>query len=164
MLNQSLIPEFKQEAASTKKMLEKVPQDKFDWKPHGKSMSLGKLAAHVANIPNWMTLALTTDEFDFAKAGYREDSAATQQELVAVFDNKFQQALQTLENASDETLRGSWTFRSGDHVIFTLPRIAAIRTLAMNHLLHHRGQLSVYLRLLDVPVPGMYGPSADEMM
>lgn len=163
MLNQSLLPEFKQESASTKKMLEKVPEDKFDWMPHNKSMSLGKLAAHVANIPNWMILVLTTDEFDFATAGYKEDSAKTQQELVAVFDNNYRQALQNLEHASDETLRGSWTFRSGDHVIFTLPRIAAIRTLAMNHLLHHRGQLSVYLRLLDVPVPGMYGPSADEI-
>lgn len=163
MLNQSLIPELQHEATSTKKMLEKVPADKFDWKPHDKSMSLGKLAAHVANIPNWLTLALTTDEFDFAKAGYKEDTAATPQELLAVFDNKYQQALQALQNASDEALRTSWTFRSGDHVIFTLPRIAAIRTLAMNHLLHHRGQLSVYLRLLDVPVPGMYGPSADEM-
>ncbi|WP_121357083.1 DinB family protein [Flavisolibacter nicotianae] len=163
MLNQSLIPEFQQETASTKKMLGKVPDGKFDWKPHGKSMSLGKLASHIANIPNWMTLVLTTDEFDFAKGGYKEENAASQQELASTFESNYQKALQTLQNASDETLRGSWTLRGGDHVFFTLPRIAAVRTLAMNHLLHHRGQLSVYLRLLDVPVPGMYGPSADEM-
>ena len=163
MLNQSIIPEFTHEATSTRRMLEKVPHEKADWKPHGKSMSLAKLAAHVANIPAWMSIILTSDEFDFAKAGYKEDAAASEEELLTVFDRKYRQALQDLQAASDETLRGNWTFRSGDHIIFTLPRIAAIRTLAMNHLLHHRGQLSVYLRLLDVPVPGMYGPSADEM-
>lgn len=163
MLNQSLIPEFTHEAASTKKLLEKVPFEKQDWKPHGKSMSLGKLALHVANIPNWITRILTADEFDFSTMGFQEDSAATTEELLAVFQQKYAEALQHLKQATDESLRGNWTFRNGGHVIFTLPRIAAIRTLAMNHLVHHRGQLSVYLRLLDVPIPGMYGPSADEM-
>lgn len=143
-------------------MLEKVPADKLDWTPHSKSMSLGKLAAHVANIPNWMTVALTTDEFDFTKDPYKETGASTNEALLSIFDTKSAEALQHLQEASDENLRGNWTFRSGDHVIFSLPRIAAIRTLAMNHLVHHRGQLSVYLRLLDVPIPGMYGPSADE--
>lgn len=164
MLNQPLALEFQHEAASTKKMLEKVPADKFDWKPHGRSMTLGRLAAHVANIPNWMTIALTSDEFDFSKGTYKETTAASEAELMDIFQRKYEEALQTLQNATDETLRGTWTFRRGDFVIFSLPRVAAIRTLAMNHLIHHRGQLSVYLRLLDVPVPGMYGPSADDAL
>lgn len=163
MLNQPLIGEFTHEASQTKKLLEKVPADKFDWKPHGRSMSLGRLASHVANTPNWMKIALTTDEFDFSKGTYKEDKAETEQELLDIFQNKYEGALKALQNASDETLKQTWTFRSGEHVIFSLPRIAAIRTLAMNHWIHHRGQLSVYLRLLDIPIPGMYGPSADEM-
>lgn len=162
MLNQSLIPEFKNEAASTRKMLEKVPTDKFDWKPHGRSMSLGALAAHVANIPGWIPLIMTNDDYDIATRGYKEDKSKSTEDLVENFRAKYEAAFNNLESASDETLLGTWTFRSGNHVIFSMPRIAAIRTLAMNHLIHHRGQLSVYLRLLDVPVPGMYGPSADE--
>lgn len=163
MLNQPLIGEFTHEASQTKKLLEKVPADKFDWKPHGRSMSLGRLASHVANTPNWMKIALTSDEFDFSDGTYKEDKAETEQELLDIFQNKYEGAMQALQNASDETLKRTWTFRSGEHVIFSLPRIAAIRTLAMNHWIHHRGQLSVYLRLLDIPIPGMYGPSADEM-
>ena len=106
---------------------------------------------------------LPTDEFDFSKGNYREDKANTELELLTIFQNKYEAVLQELQNASDEKLKQVWTFRSGEHVIFSLPRIAAIRTLAMNHWIHHRGQLSVYLRLLDIPIPGMYGPSADEM-
>lgn len=163
MLNHAISLEFKQEAASTKRMLEKVPADKFDWKPHERSMSLKEIATHVANIPAWITLALSSDEYDFASRGYKEDKPESKEDLIAIFAGKVEQALQALQSASDETLGGNWTLRSGQRVFFTLPRTAAIRTLAMNHLIHHRGQLSVYLRLLDVPVPGMYGPSADEM-
>ena len=162
MLNQALIPEFKYEAASTRKMLEKVPFEKADWKPHEKSYTLARMAGHVAEILQWMTATLTTNELDFAKGEYKPFFPTSKDELLNLFDNVYQDALSNLEQATDETLKGSWTLKRGDHVIFTLPRIAALRSFVMNHLIHHRGQLSVYLRLLDVPVPGMYGPSADE--
>lgn len=162
MLNQSIIPEFKNEAASTRKMLQKVPADKLDWRPHGRSMTLGALAAHVANIPGWIPFILGNEDYDIATRGYKEAKSASTEELVENFNDKYETALKNLESAADETLLGTWTFRSGEHVIFRMPRMAAIRLLSMNHLIHHRGQLSVYLRLLEVPVPGMYGPSADE--
>lgn len=163
MLNQSLIPEFKHEAASTRKMLEQVPSGKWDWKPHEKSMTLGRLAAHVANIPDYMTVTLTTDELDFAKGDYKPPVATSTEDLVQVFESCYEKALQTLENTSDEALLQNWTLKYGGHTIFTMPRVASLRSFVLNHLIHHRGQLSVYLRLLNVPVPGMYGPSADEM-
>jgi uncharacterized damage-inducible protein DinB len=162
MMNQALVSELKHEAASTRKMLERVPTDKWDWKPHDRSMSLGRLASHVATIPDYMTVTLTNDELDFAKGTYRPAVPTSTETLLDVFDESYEKALQTLESAGDETLRGMWSLKNGGHTIFTLPRIAALRSFVMNHLIHHRGQLSVYLRLLDVPVPGMYGPSADD--
>ena len=162
MLNQALIPELKHEASSTRKILESVPDGKFDWKPHEKSMTLGRLASHVAEIPDWMTATLTTDELDFAKSNYKPTSPASKEELLGKFEQSYAKALESLQAATDETLRGNWTLRNADHVIFTMPRIATLRSFVMNHLIHHRGQLTVYLRLLDLPVPGMYGPSADE--
>ncbi|MBD0332907.1 MAG: hypothetical protein ICV66_09635 [Chitinophagaceae bacterium] len=163
MLNQALIAEINHEASSTRKMLERVPQEKFDWKPHEKSMSLGRLATHVAELPNWMTRTLTTEEFDFSKHQYKPNIAESQEHLLQIFDTNLQKALQILENTSDDSLRAPWTLRNGERVFFTLPRIATLRSMSLNHLIHHRGQLSVYLRLLNVPIPGMYGPSADEM-
>ena len=162
MLNQAFIPELKHEAASTRKLLERVPTDKFDWKPHEKSMTLGRLASHIAEIPDWMTATLTTEELDFAKGGYKPTVPATKEELLEKFEQSYTKALETLTSATDETLRGLWTLKNGDHVIFTMPRIATLRSFVMNHFIHHRGQLTVYLRLLNIPVPGMYGPSADE--
>lgn len=163
MLNQSLIPEFKHEAASTRKMLERVPFEKADWKPHQKSFSLGRLATHVAEIPHWMTVTLTTNELDFAKGEYKAFTPASKEELMEIFESSYQEALSSLEGATDAAMMEKWSLKNGDHVIFTMPRIATLRSFVMNHLIHHRAQLSVYLRLLDVPVPGMYGPSADEM-
>jgi uncharacterized damage-inducible protein DinB len=162
MLNRTLIPEWKHEAESTRKILERVPFDKAEWKPHEKSYTLARMAGHVAEIMQWTTATLTTDGLNFAKGEYKPFFPATKEELLERFEKHYQEALSQLEAASDETLTGSWTLQSGDHVIFTLPRIATLRSFVMNHLIHHRGQLSVYLRLLDVPVPGMYGPSADE--
>ncbi|HEV7331115.1 MAG TPA: DinB family protein [Flavisolibacter sp.] len=162
MLNQALIPEFKYEAVSTRKMLERVPFDKADWKPHQKSFTLARLATHVAEIPHWMTVTLTTEELDFAKGDYQRFTPASKDELMMFFEKSYQEALKNLEAASDETLNGNWTLLNGDHVIFTMTRISTLRSFVMNHFIHHRGQLSVYLRLLDVPVPGMYGPSADD--
>ena len=162
MLNQSLISELKQEARSTKRILERVPADKFDWKPHEKSMTLGRLASHVAELPSFLNGILTIDDFDFAKGHYQASHPKTPEELIDVFQEKLDEVIQTLENTSDEKMQADFTLRSGDHVIATMPRLAAARAMAMNHIIHHRGQIAVYLRLLDIPVPGMYGPSADE--
>lgn len=163
MLNQSLIAELQHEAASTKRILEKVPEGKFDWKPHPKSMTLGRLASHVAELPGFLNSILTMDEVDFAKGDYKPSFATTPEELKAVFQQKLDEVLKTLQNTTDEKMHTNFTLRSGDHVIATVPRIVAVRSMALNHIIHHRGQIAVYLRLLDVPVPGMYGPSADEM-
>lgn len=162
MLNQAILPEFKHEAASTRKILERVPFEKADWKPHEKSYTLARMAGHVAEILQWATAAVTTDGLDFARGGYAPFFPATGDELLNRFETNYQAALRHLEQATDETLMGEWTLQHGETVIFTLPRMATLRSFVMNHLIHHRGQLSVYLRLLDVPVPGMYGPSADE--
>lgn len=163
MLNQAFITELKHEAASTKRMLERVPEGKFDWKPHEKSMTLGRLTTHVAELPGFLNSILTMDEFDFAKGHYKPSHAETPEELMNVFQQKLDEVVQTLQNTSDEKMRENFTLRSGDQVFATLPRMAAVRPMALNHIIHHRGQIAVYLRLLDIPVPGMYGPSADEM-
>lgn len=163
MLNQAFIAELKHEAASTKRILERVPEGKFDWKPHEKSMTLGRLTTHVAELPGFMTSILTMDEVDFAKGHYKAAHATTPSELLTVFQQKLDEVVATLQTITDEQMNAPFTLRSGDHVIATLPRKVAVRSMAMNHILHHRGQIAVYLRLLDVPVPGLYGPSADEM-
>ncbi|MCW3114636.1 MAG: hypothetical protein JWR18_3032 [Segetibacter sp.] len=163
MLNQSFISELKHEAGSTKRILERVPEGKFDWKPHEKSMTLGRLAAHVAELPGFLNSILTMDDFDFAKGHYKPSFPKTPEELMNVFQEKLDEVVQTLENTSDEKMHLNFTLRSGEHVIASIPRMVAVRSMALNHLIHHRGQIAVYLRLLDIPVPGLYGPSADEM-
>lgn len=163
MINQAFIAELKHEAASTKRILERVPQDKFDWKPHEKSMSLGRLSSHVAELPGFLNSILKMDEFDFAKGHYKPSHANTPEELMNVFQEKLDEVVDTLQTTSDEQMQANFTLRNGDHVFASLPRMTAARSMALNHLVHHRGQIAVYLRLLDVPVPGLYGPSADEM-
>jgi uncharacterized damage-inducible protein DinB len=162
MLNKTIIPQLKHEGELTRKILSKVPYDQWDWKPHEKSMKLGRLASHVAEMAGWVKMTINSDELDFSKGHYKPAEVKSTEELLHLLDTNVQEGLAALENVSDETLRGDWTMRNGEHVIFTLPRIAVIRTVAISHLIHHRGQLSVYLRLLNVPVPGLYGPSADE--
>jgi uncharacterized damage-inducible protein DinB len=164
MINQSLLAELKNESASTKKMLAAVPLDKADWQPHAKSMSLKKLAGHVAESLEWMNLTIGFSELDFAARKHVPFLPNTTEELLSFFDAQLAEATNTLQNATDETLMGNWTLRSGEQVFFTMPRIAVLRTFVFNHIVHHRAQLSVYLRLLDVPVPGMYGPTADSPM
>ena len=163
MLNQSFINELKHEATSTKRILERVPEGKFDWKPHPKSMTLGRLASHVAELPGFLNAILTMDEFDFAKGHYKPSLVKTPEELMNVFQQKLDEVVQTLQNTSDEKMQANFTLRNGDRVFATIPRMVAVRSMAMNHIIHHRGQIAVYLRLLDIPVPGLYGPSADEM-
>ncbi len=160
-LNQALIMELQYEAGSTRKMLEKVPMDKADWKPHEKSMTLARLTAHVAELSGWVTMTMNTSELDFATFDYKPYIPTTTEELLAFHDKSVADAVASLEKASMEDFMQMWTMRRGEQVFFTLPKMAVLRTWAYNHMVHHRGQLSVYLRLLDVPVPGMYGPSAD---
>jgi uncharacterized damage-inducible protein DinB len=165
MLNHPLIAEIKHEGAQTRKLLERVPFENPEWQPHERSMSLGRLATHIAEIPGWTSRILAADEFDVAPLiSLKPSVAAGVDALLQTHDERIHKALADLQAASDEDLTKKWTFRRGEHVVFSMPRVSAIRTMAMNHLLHHRGQLSVYLRLLGVPIPGMYGPSADEKM
>ncbi len=162
-INQGLIAELKMEAASTRKILERVPVEKNDWKPHDKSMKLGNLANHIAELPGWITMTMGTEELDLAAMNYKPTIPTSTAELLAKLDENVNKAVAALESASDEDFGKMWTLRRGDHVIFSMPKIAVLRSMALSHHYHHRGQLSVYLRLLDVHVPGMYGPSYDEM-
>jgi len=162
-LNESILAEMEQEAIATRKTLERVPEDKFTWKPHEKSMSLGELASHVAEISTWTGASIKQDELDFATAGYKPFVPKTTAELVKFFDDNHAEAMKVLkENATDDVLNGMWTLKNGETVYFTMPRTAVMRGFVLSHLIHHRAQLGVYLRLLGVPVPSVYGPSADE--
>ena len=163
-LKDALIAELKHESSMTKKMLEKVPMDKKDWKPHERSMTLGHLATHVADTPHWASTIIHIDDFDFMKDYKMNPDANTPEELIATFQLHLDKAIADLNNMSDEDFNKPWTVRRGEQVMFSLPKKVSMRGWAFNHLVHHRGQLSVYLRLLNVPVPGMYGPSADEKM
>lgn len=159
-----LLPEFDQEMAFTRRVLDRVPEAHLAWKPHAKSWSLGELATHVANIPGWVEPTMKHDALDMAApdAPKPMQSVASRSELLALFDRGMQEARAALQEATDACLQGSWSLRMGDKVFFTLPRHAVMRTFVLNHGIHHRGQLEVYLRLKDVPLPSLYGPSADE--
>lgn len=162
-LNESLLPEYDQEAANTRKVLERVPEGKFDWKPHAKSFSMGALATHLATIAGWGSTILDQDSFDVASPEARPlDPATTRKELLGLFDASAAKFRAALAAADDANLLAPWTLVKGSENIFTMPRIAVIRSFIMSHSIHHRAQLGVYLRLNDVPVPGVYGPSADE--
>jgi uncharacterized damage-inducible protein DinB len=160
-LSQSLLPEFDQEMAGTRRVLERMPADKFTWQPHPKSFALGKLATHVAQLSSWATMALATNEFDVSQPREAPKVNNTQ-ELLALFDKSSGEAREAIAKAGDEDWLQPWSLRNGDHVVFTMPRIAVLRAMVMNHIIHHRAQLTVYLRLNDIPVPALYGPSADE--
>ena len=150
------------ELEATRRVLERVPDGQFDWKPHGKSMSLGQIAGHVAELPSFARMILELDEYDFASGQWKPAKPATTAEVLALFDETSAKLRAAVAAAGDESLAGTWTLRHGAHVIVTGNRAALARTMGINHILHHRSQLGVYLRLLDVPVPGLYGPSADE--
>lgn len=162
-LNQLLIAELQREAVSTRKLLAVVPTDKLEWRPHERSMTLGRLASHVAEIPHWVNRPLESVEFDMAAQVLKPANCQNTEELLELFETKLSAAISALEKATDEDLAAQWTFRRGDHVISQSTRYEAVRFMMGNHQVHHRGQLSVYLRLLDVPIPGMYGPSADDV-
>lgn len=164
-LYEMLLPEFDEEMAITRKFLDRVPDDKFGWKPHEKSMTLGALAAHLAEMPGWTVPTVEQSSLDLAPPGgppFQPTKTSSRQETVALFDRNIAAARNTLVKASDEELLKPWSLLMGGQVIFTLPRIGVLRSMVMNHIVHHRAQLGVYLRLNGVSVPSTYGPSADE--
>jgi uncharacterized damage-inducible protein DinB len=161
----SLLPEFDHEFATARKLLERVPEAEFGWKPHEKSMSLGQLATHVANLAFWGTMTLSRDFYDLAANDDPESrlpAASSREQLLKDLDDKVKTARGVLAQSTDAQMMAPWSLKHGDHVLFTMPRVAAMRTFVMNHMIHHRGQLSVYLRLKNVPLPSIYGPTADE--
>jgi uncharacterized damage-inducible protein DinB len=156
-----LSKELEQEAQTTRNMLARVPNDKRDWQPHKKSMSMIRLATHVAELPGWVSMALTTDELDFANNPYQPQKIANMKELLEYFEKSYNEGKSQLEKAKAEQLTQPWTLREGDQIYSTSTKGEVIR-MALSQIIHHRAQLGVYLRLLDIPIPGSYGPSADE--
>lgn len=159
--SQMLLPEFDEEMKNTRKLLERVPDGRFDYQPHTKSMTLGRLASHVAELPAWAAMTLDREVFEL-EPGFKPYFAASRAELLETFDKKVAEARERIAAASDEDWAKIWTFRYAGKEMMAMPRSAVMRITVMNHLIHHRAQLGVYLRLNDVEIPGMYGPSADE--
>ncbi len=162
-LYKALLAEFKQEAANTRKLLEALPFDKANWSPHPKSMTLIALATHIADIGAWIHYTLDYSELDFSKGDYSTKSALSLEDLLAIHDKNIEEAIQCLSKANNDILNEDWTMRNGEMIYFTISKKDCLRTWVYNHLYHHRGQLTVYLRMLDIPVPGMYGPTADDI-
>jgi len=164
-ISEALLPEYDQETANTRRTLERVPDDKLDWKPHPKSFSMGSLATHVCGLTGWTVDIVEKDSFDVAPVGqppYKDEPVKSQKELLERFDKNSKAARAAIAGASDEQFMQSWSLLAGGKTLFSMPRIACIRSFVMNHLIHHRAQLGVYLRLNDIPVPAIYGPTADE--
>jgi uncharacterized damage-inducible protein DinB len=157
-----LFSDLPQELATTRRVLERVPEGRADWRPHEKSTPLGSLATHLAQLPRLATAVLTTDELDWAKTPFQQPTLSTTAEIVALFDKESAAMKEALAAADWATLGKRWVMRIGDHVIMDEQKGKLIRSLGVSHMAHHRAQLGVYLRLLGVAVPGVYGPSADE--
>jgi uncharacterized damage-inducible protein DinB len=165
-LKSSILEEFDVEVASTRRVLERIPMDNLTWKPHDKSTTIGRLATHMATLPAMVANVYAGDEFDIGGADPARFSYVIDQreKLLQTFEDNTSKARAILANATAEQLESKWTFRWGDKVIFSQPRWMVHRMFTMNHMIHHRAQLTVYLRLLDIPVPSLYGPTADEPM
>jgi uncharacterized damage-inducible protein DinB len=158
----TFLNELKHEAATTRKILALVPTDKLTWKPHEKSMHMHSLAKHLAELPTWVGITLNHDELDFAKPYPKSPDFTTTAELLAMFEKHIPDAIKVLETVKDEEFGKNWTLRHGEKIFFTMPKAAVLRNFVFNHVVHHRAQLGVYLRMLDVPLPGSYGPTADD--
>ena len=165
-IGQSMLAEFDVEMANTRKTLERVPDDKFTWRPHEKSFPMGDLATHLANLPSWTNVTVDMDEFDMAPGGeqIKTPECHSKKEVLETFDANVARARSALAEISDERIFQPWTLLASGNKILSMPRVAVLRSFVMNHLIHHRAQLGVYLRLNDIPVPSIYGPSADEQM
>ena len=164
-LREALLAEFDQEMAHTRKSLERVPDDRMEWRPHPKSSSLGRLATHLAEIPAWGATALQQDSFNLSPPGSAPHEPAfigSHQEILDLFDKNVATARAALAGVSEESLGKPWSLLTGGTIVFTLPRLTVFRNFVLNHTIHHRAQLGVYFRLNDLPVPALYGPSADE--
>jgi uncharacterized damage-inducible protein DinB len=163
--SETILPEFDQEMAKTRKVLERLPEDKLDWRVHPKSNTIGWNANHLAELPGWIEGALTTPSWDIAPAGgesYQSPKLTTRQEILNLFDRNVNTARKALAATKDEEVRQPWSLLQAGKPIFTMPRATVIRGMVLNHLIHHRAILCVYLRLNNIAVPGMYGPSGDE--
>jgi uncharacterized damage-inducible protein DinB len=166
MITELLKTEFDQEMQATRALLDRVPMDRADYLPHVKSMTAGRLATHIVMLAGWTPTILSKDELDLSTID-REAMMATagsKESLLSAFDENVKSGLAAFANVSDADMQTPWTLRMGDHVVMTSPRYMVFRRIMLNHLIHHRGQLNVYLRMLDVPLPKLYGPSADEPM
>lgn len=164
-ISEMILPEFDNETAITRKFLERIPNDAFHWQPHEKSMTLGRLAGHLAEIPGWAKETMTLTELDVAPPGggaYEPWVPTSHHEVLARFDKSIEAGRAAIANAADEAYTVPWSLKMGGNVAFTMPRLAVLRGMVMNHMVHHRAQLGVYYRLLGVSVPSTYGPSADE--
>ncbi len=159
--NQEFLRELNREATATRKMLSVVPNDKYDWKPHPKSMTIRQLTGHIAELPSWIKMALNTDELDFAENGYSSPDINDTRALLDLFETSLTAGQEELGKAKEVTLDEPWTLRNGAEIYSTEPKADVIR-MTLSQIIHHRAQLGVFLRLLDIPIPGSYGPSADD--
>ncbi len=161
-LVQFFLKQFDDEAKTTRKMLSIIPDNKYDWQPHEKSMKIRQLATHIAELPSWIPMTLSTSELDFATSPYTPVPINNTAELLQYFEKTLAESRPALEKATDEQLSESWTLRNGKDIYNTLPKSEMVR-IVFSQIIHHRAQLGVFLRLLNVPIPGSYGPSADDM-
>ncbi len=160
----AFVAEFDHEMAVTRTVLDRVPDEQFSWKPHEKSFSMGGLATHLSQLPHWGRQILDNDFYDLASSSMHATARRNRAEVLANFDGSVAEVRSALVASSDVELNAVWTLKRGGHTVLSLPRLQALRTFLMNHVIHHRGQMTVYLRLQGVPLPPIYGPTADERM
>ncbi len=160
-LSQTLLAELERESKTTRSILEKVPTEHLDYKPHEKSYKMGALAGHISEIPSWLDLMLNADELDFATMNYTPPVIKVNADIMKLFEENLAKGKAELEKATDEKFNGTWRMRHGEKIFFELPKTEVVRTWVFSHIVHHRAQLGVYLRLLNIPLPSSYGPTAD---
>ena len=156
-----LLPEFDRESGWTRHLLERIPDAALEWRPDDRSTAMGDLAAHIADLPRWIAVVMTCQSFDLSSDANERPRGTSTAQLLGRFDTNVREGRAVLVGAVDDTLCEPWTLARGKHDLFTMPRVVMMRHLVLNHLVHHRGQLTVYLRMNDIPVPALYGPSAE---